>query len=84
MTFTGGRTCPFTYRAYKYAIFVNIRCVHAGKVERICVPRDKHIYKDFLSFLEFDMESRGIRLAQEDSMTVDRAILTVHDHGDIF
>jgi hypothetical protein len=34
-----------------------------ARFERTCVPRDKHIYKDFLSFLEFDMDSRGIRLA---------------------
>ena len=84
LTFTGVRTHPFTYRAYKYAAFVNIRCISASKVERTCVPRDKYIYKDFLSFLKFDMESRGMRLAKEDSMTVDGAILTANSHGDIF
>ena len=30
------------------------------------------------------MESRGIRLAKEDSMTVDGAILTANSHGDKF
>ena len=39
---------------------------------------------NFLSFFEFDMESRGMRLAKEDSMTVDGAILTANSHGDIF
>ena len=84
MTFTGVRTHPFTYRAYKYAGIVNLCCVHAGKVERNCVPRDKYIFKDFLSFLKLDMESRGMRLAKEDSMTVDGAILTANSHGDKF
>ena len=41
-------------------------------------------FKDFLSFLKFDMESRGMRLAKEDSMTVDGAILTANSHGDKF
>ena len=84
MTFTGVRTHPFTYRAYKYAGIVNLGCVHAGKVERNCVPRDKYIFNDFLSFLKFDMESRGMRLAKEESMTADEAILTANSHGDKF
>ena len=41
-------------------------------------------FNDFLSFLKFDMESRGMRLAKEDSMTVDGAILTVDSHDDKF
>ena len=41
-------------------------------------------FNDFLSFLKFDMESRGIRLAKEDSMTIDGAILTADSHGDKF
>ena len=41
-------------------------------------------FKDFLSFLKFDMESRGMRLAKEDSMTVDGVILTANSHGDKF
>ena len=41
-------------------------------------------FKGFLSFLEFDMRSRGIRLAKEDSMTIDGAILTANSHGDKF
>ena len=84
LTFTGVRTHPFTYRAYKYASIVNLGCIHAGKAKRNCVPRDIQIFKDFLSFLEFDMKSRGIRLAKEDSMTVDGAILTANSHGDKF
>ena len=84
MTFPGVRTHPFTCRAYKYAGIVNLGCVHAGKAKRICVPRDKYIFKDFLSFLEFDMERRGMRLAKEDSMTIDGAILTANSHGDKF
>lgn len=59
LTFTGVGTIPFTYRAYKYAGIVNLGCVHAGKSKRNCVPRDIYIFNDFLSFLEFDMESRG-------------------------
>ena len=42
------------------------------------------IFTDFLSFLKFDMESRGIRLDKEDNMTIDRAILTADSHGDNF
>ena len=42
------------------------------------------IFNDFLSFLKFDMESRGIRLANEDSMTANGAILTGNSHGDKF
>ena len=84
MTFTGVRTQPLTYRAYKYAGIMNLECVHAGKVERNCVPRDKHVFNDFLSFLKFEMESRGMRLPKEDSMTVDGAILTADSHGDKF
>ena len=42
------------------------------------------IFIDFLSFLKFDMESRGIRLDKEDSMTVDGAILTANSHGENF
>ena len=68
----------------KDAGIVNSGCVHAGKDERICVPRDKYVFNEFLSFLKFDMESRGIRLAKEDSMTVDGAILTADSHGDKF
>ena len=41
-------------------------------------------FNDFLSFLKFDMESRGIRLAKEDIMTVNGAILTANSHGDKF
>ena len=41
-------------------------------------------FNGFLSFLKFDMESRGMRLAKEDSMTVDGAILTANIHGDKF
>jgi len=63
---------------------VNLECVHAGKAKRNCVPRDIYIFNDFLSFLKFDMESRGMRLAKEDSMTVDGAILTANSHGDKF
>ena len=59
-------------------------CVHAGKVERTCVPRDKHVFSDFLSFLKLDMKSRGIRLDKEDNMTIDGAILTADSHGDKF
>ena len=39
------------------------------------------IFNDFLSFLKFDMESRGIRLDKEDNMTIDGAILTADSHG---
>ena len=42
------------------------------------------IFNDFLSFLKFDMDSRGIRLDKEDSMIVDGAILTADSHGDKF
>ena len=42
------------------------------------------IFNDFLSFLKFDMESRGIRLDKEDNMTIDGAILTADSHGDKF
>ena len=42
------------------------------------------IFNDFLSFLKFDMESRGIRLDMEDNMTIDGAILTADSHGDKF
>ena len=42
------------------------------------------IFNDFLSFLKFDMESRGIRLDKEDSMTIDGAILIADSHGDKF
>ena len=42
------------------------------------------IFIDFLSFLKFDIESRGIRLDKEDNMTIDGAILTVDSHGDNF
>ena len=84
MTFTEVRTHPLTYRAYKYAGTMSLGCVHAGKVERTCVPRDKHFFNDFLSFLKFDMESRGIRLDKEDNMTIDGAILTADSHGDKF
>ena len=41
-------------------------------------------FNDFLSFLKFDMERRGIRLDKEDGMTVDGAILTADSHGDKF
>ena len=41
-------------------------------------------FNDFLSFLKFDMESRGIRLVKEDNMTIDGAILTADSHGDKF
>ena len=41
-------------------------------------------FNDFLSFLKFDMESRGIRLDKEDSMTVDGAIVSADSHGDKF
>ena len=84
MTFTGVRTHPFTDRVYKYAGIVNLGCVHAGKVERNCVTIVNLLFKDFLSFLEFDMRSRGIRLAKEDNMTIDGAILTANSHGDKF
>ena len=47
-------------------------------------PEINMFFDEFLSFLKFDMESKGIRLAKEDSMTVDRAILTVDSHGDKF
>jgi hypothetical protein len=39
---------------------------------------------DFLSFLKFDMKSRGMRLDKEDNMTIDGAILTADSHGDKF
>ena len=84
MTFTGVRTHPFIDRAYKYAGFMNLRCVHAGKAKRNCVTRVILTFEDFLSFLEFDMRSRGMRLAKEDSMTIDEAILTANSHGDKF
>ena len=84
MTFTGVRTHPFTDRAYKYAVVMNLRCVHTGKGKRNCVTRVILTFKDFLSFLEFDMRSRGIRLAKEDSMVIDGAILTANSHGDKF
>ena len=42
------------------------------------------IFNDLLSFLKFDMESRGIRLDKEDNMTIDGAILTADSHGDKF
>ena len=61
-----------------------MECVHAGKVERTCVPRDKHVFNDFLYFLKLDMKSRGIRLDKEDNMTIDGAILTADSHGDKF
>ena len=41
-------------------------------------------FNEFLSFLKFDMESRGIRLDKEDNMTIDGAILTADSHGDKF
>jgi len=41
-------------------------------------------FNEFLSFLKFDMESIGIRVAKEDNMTVDGAILTADSHGDKF
>ena len=84
MTFTGVCTHPFTDRAYKYVGIMNKRCVHAGKGKRNCVTRVILTLRTFLSFLEFDMRSRGIRLAKEDSMTVDGAILTANSHGDKF
>ena len=40
--------------------------------------------KTFSLFLEFDMRSRGIRLAKEDSMVVEGPILTTNSHGDRF
>ena len=61
-----------------------MRCVHAGKSKRKCVTRVILIFKGFLSFLEFDMRSRGIRLAKEDSMVIDGAILTANSHGEKF
>ena len=63
---------------------MNLGWVHAGKVERKCVPRDKYVFNEFLSFLKFDMESRGIRLNKEDNMTIDGAISTADSHGDKF
>ena len=43
------------------------------------------IFNDFLSFLKFDMKSRGIRLDKEDNnITIDGAILTADSHGDKF
>lgn len=63
---------------------MSLGCVHAGKVERTCVPRDKHVFSDFLSFLKLDMKSRGIRLDKEGNMTIDGAILPADSHGDKF
>ena len=47
-------------------------------------PKINMIFNEFLSFLKFDMKSRGIRLDKEDNMTVDGAILTADSHGDKF
>ena len=84
LIFTGVRTHGFTYRAYKYAGLVNLGCVPAGKDKRNYVTRVLLFLRTFLSFLEFDMRSRGIRLGKEDSMTVDGAIPTANRHGDKF
>jgi len=63
---------------------MNKSCGTAGKPRRKCGTRVVLIFKGFLPFLEFDMRSRGIRLAKEDSMVVEGPILTANSHGDKF
>ena len=63
---------------------MNLGAYTQARLRETAYPEINMFFKDFLSFLKFDMESRGMRLAKEDSMTVDGAILTADSHGDKF